>query len=437
MPVDTSIYQNLLRPKSVQEYSAEMDSAEVNRNALEANRMNLLAAKQAQADEQAVRAAYQRPGFDPQSDQGIADLYRLSPKAGMAAAKARQDALKAAADLGHVNAQTDSQRATAQKTTTEAAGTRLKQYRDTLDFVDTPQGAARWLAAQFQDPLTRDQMSSMGSIEDAIKRIPQDPVGFQQWRQQAALGMEKHMAEMRQQGVADATAKHQANQDRTAAGNLALRGAELSKPFEVTDPDGSPVLVRQDKQGNITPVQGYMPKGKDSSKPLAQPVTKQLTEARDNAATIDRLATSFEDKFASKGVLGLGADASMMAKGVLGADTKAVEWWKNYRKQAELIERHALFGAALTPTEQASWTSADIGPGMDAGVIKTNLATRKALTKKIFENTTQDLIDAGHSEKRIRAIAGRNTEVGGGATGEFDAPGDIRSQADAILRGGK
>ena len=134
---------------------------------------------------------------------------------------------------------------------------------------------------------------------------------------------------------------------------------------------------------------------------------KNITEARDNAATIDRLNSSFKDDFASKGVLGMGSDLALSAKSVLGSDGDAVDWWKNYRKQAELVERHALFGAALTPTEQASWRSSDIGPGMDSKVIKRNLATRAKLTKQISEMAAQDQIDAGHSPDRIKAIAGR------------------------------
>ncbi len=223
MPIDTSIYQNYLKPpKSIAEYGAEMDAADQNRMTLESGRMNLLAAKQAQADEQAVRAAYQQPGFDPQSDSGIMELMRLNPKAGFAAAEARQKALKAQADLGHVAAQTDSQRASAQKSTIEAAGTRLKQYRDTLDFIDTPEAAARWITAQFQDPLVSGQMAALGSPEQAVSRIPRDPAGFKQWRQQAAMGMEKHIAEMRQQGVADESARH----NRTSEG-IQIRGQNM------------------------------------------------------------------------------------------------------------------------------------------------------------------------------------------------------------------
>ena len=150
-----------------------------------------------------------------------------------------------------------------------------------------------------------------------------------------------------------------------------------------------------------------MGKGPADGKALAGPVLKQLQETRDNAATISNLNQSFKDDFASKGLFGVGAEAQLGASANMGVDKDAVEWWKNYKKQSELVERHALFGASLTPGEQDSWRAADIGPGMNKDVIKKNLETRAALSKRVFENTRQDLIDAGHSDSRINAIASR------------------------------
>lgn len=213
--------------------------------------------------------------------------------------------------------------------------------------------------------------------------------------------------------------------DSRASNAIAIRGqnmvdarsresshASMTKPFEVTGPDGSPVLVQQDRQGNIVPVAGYSPKG-GTSKPLPQAVVKQVTEARDNAATIDRLTSSFKPQYAEKGVFGLGADASLAAKAVLGTDKDSVEWWKNYRKESELVERHALFGASLTAGEQSAWKSADISPGLDPKVIERNLQTRARLAKRVLENTRQDMIDAGHSDKRVNAISNRSQSSGG------------------------
>jgi hypothetical protein len=143
-------------------------------------------------------------------------------------------------------------------------------------------------------------------------------------------------------------------------------------------------------------------------KVLPQPVVKLVTEARDNATAMDGLAGAFKPEYAGKGLFGLGADMQMGASANLGVDKDAVNWWKDYRKNIELVERHAMFGASLTVGEQGAWRSADISPGMDAEVIKTNLATRKALAAKVLANAEQDMIDAGHSEERVRNIAGRN-----------------------------
>ena len=127
---------------------------------------------------------------------------------------------------------------------------------------------------------------------------------------------------------------------------------------------------------------------------------------------MDGLATAFKPEYAGKGVFGLGADMQMAASANIGADKDSVNWWKDYRKNIELVERHAMFGASLTVGEQGAWRSADISPGMDAKVIERNLATRKALAQKVLGNAEQDMIDAGHSEERVRNIAGRNRQPG-------------------------
>ena len=327
MPIDVSIYQNYLKPpKSIAEYGAEMDIAEQNRMKLDSGRMNLLDERRAQADEQAVRAVYQKPGFDPQSDQGIADLYRLSPKAGMAAAKARQDALKAAADLGHVNAQTETQKSTALQNTTKAAGERLKQYRDTLDFVDTPQGAARWLQAQFQDPLTAEIMGGMGSIEQALSRIPQDPAGFQQWRQQAALGMEKHIAEMRQQWVAAEQVRHNKSTEGIQIRGQNMVDARTREATAATSQAGKPPAgYRFKPDGNLEAIPGGPADtkigGNGAKAQDASDVLSILAEAEPLLAksTGSYIGTAADEAARTVGISTSGAQASAQLKALQGA----------------------------------------------------------------------------------------------------------------------
>ena len=63
--------------------------------------------------------------------------------------------------------------------------------------------------------------------------------------------------------------------------------SEMSTPFEVTGPDGKPMLVQQDKQGNIKPVQGYKPKG-DAPKISAE-VQRQIGGVMNLDKTLDAL----------------------------------------------------------------------------------------------------------------------------------------------------
>ena len=64
-------------------------------------------------------------------------------------------------------------------------------------------------------------------------------------------------------------------QNMTDARTRESTSATMTKPFEVTGPDGVPMLVQQDKQGNITPVTGYAPK-MAADKPLNEGQAKAL-----------------------------------------------------------------------------------------------------------------------------------------------------------------
>ena len=69
--------------------------------------------------------------------------------------------------------------------------------------------------------------------------------------------------------------------------------SEMSTPFEVTGPDGKPMLVQQDKQGNIKPVQGYKPKG-DAPKISAE-VQRQIGGVMDFDKTLSSLEDALKD----------------------------------------------------------------------------------------------------------------------------------------------
>jgi hypothetical protein len=421
MPIDTGLYQMLGRGvKSVADYDNEHMQGQQNKLSLMLNQQKADEYTRGVEDQNQLRTMI-AGGMDP---------YQAMLKRGNV--KGATDYAKSQADIKKVGSDTAENEAKTGKIKLETSNIALTQHRAMLHNVSDQEGGKAWLVAAYQNPDTKHIFERFGSLDEALRRFDQstrDPAGFQKWKMGASMNADELVkmttpdanarlsadTTMRGQDVTDKRTREEGaanrgvqmrGQNLTDARSREATTATLTKPFEVTGPEGTPVLVQQDKQGNLKPVTGYTPKG-EGGKPLAGAVLKQITEARDNATTISRLNTSFKPEYAGKGVLGFGADMQLSAAGTIGKDKDSVEWWKNYRKQAELVERHALFGAALTPTEQNSWRSADIAPGMHPDVIKRNLATRDALAKRVSENTQQDMIDAGHSPERIGKIGKR------------------------------
>jgi hypothetical protein len=81
-------------------------------------------------------------------------------------------------------------------------------------------------------------------------------------RQQAADAAAGRSVQIRGQNLSDARARESS-------------AASLSKPFEVTGPEGTPILVQQAKDGSIRRVEGFSPRG-GADKPLTDAQSKAL-----------------------------------------------------------------------------------------------------------------------------------------------------------------
>lgn len=427
---DVSIYQNLLRPgPSAFDYAAEADKRESNKLALEQGRMNLLSAQRAQDDDQALRGLYSG-GIDPYSDEGVAAALRISPKAGFEAIKGRNDANKAKADLAHVQAQTANQQADAQKNTIAAAGDKLKQFRGALDYVDTPDGAARWLKAQYDDPLTAGQMQALGPYEEAVKRIPRDPGQFQQWRQKAGLGMEKHLEMLQKQATLDETARHDRTTEGTAAGQLKVAQDRLSydqgqPKGVVVQTDAGPVLA-DPRTAVGTPVTvGGKPVGNKLTAVPASANTAMITNSQ-NLSNLDTAIKLLEGKDVGemKGDKAATGWKGFMPGSVLNrVDPKGVDARAALADFGSMV-LHDRSGAAVTASEYPR-----LMPFVPQATDDNATALKKLKRfKQIVEQEQSSLKEAYGPGAGYK---GRQ----GGATGEWDS-GDIHSQADAILRGG-
>ena len=273
-----NLFQQYAQPvRSVADYSSDMDAQDLKRQQLVgATRQNALAALVAQQTQQAMaetaadRAALSRAasGWNAQTpaEVRIADL-RNSGRAGL---MSQADALeKSWLDRRKTDADIGKSAADAAKTGSETIDATLKRYRGHLDYISNPQDAARWMVAQYNDPATAAHMAGAIPIEQAIKNIPQDPQGFQQWRQQAALGMDAYMKQQLEKAKVAETERN----NRAGTGLGYSRIAEDKRQFGVT----SGLAERKfgyDREKDAT-------KAAAPPKPLPAPALKMQQESLD------------------------------------------------------------------------------------------------------------------------------------------------------------
>jgi hypothetical protein len=180
-----AIYNGLLQPpKSVADYNAIADEADIRKQTMQSNALSLQAGQMGLVEKQravqeanALRGALSQ-GADPRTPDGQKALLRAAP--GLA-----PELLKSVADA-------ESERAKTQKTQTENAGLVASRFREALPMVRNPQDMAQWLQAQYQDPTLGPMMAQRKPMMQAVSEISQlDPQSFEAMRNQMAMGMDK------------------------------------------------------------------------------------------------------------------------------------------------------------------------------------------------------------------------------------------------------
>jgi hypothetical protein len=68
---------------------------------------------------------------------------------------------------------------------TKGLASRMQFFRQNIPF--NPQGAAAWLRSAYADPEVGAELSKMGTLEEAIAAIPQDPAAYLQWMEGVSM----------------------------------------------------------------------------------------------------------------------------------------------------------------------------------------------------------------------------------------------------------
>lgn len=218
MPVDTSIYGNLLRPApTLTDNIASLDQADMQRSQAQSAKLNLIGQQQSLADDQAVRAIYSRPNFNPLDPTNLPSIFAASPKAGAVAQKAQLEAQQTQATTAKANAD-------ALKATTEATGmsdqqkvARTNQHLQQLVTVSDVPGAVSWInSAVGSGELPMQQATQV------IGALQSGQLQLGDWKQKAMAGgltLQQQRDNARLEAAQAETARHnQASEADTRRG---------------------------------------------------------------------------------------------------------------------------------------------------------------------------------------------------------------------------
>lgn len=103
---------------------------------------------------------------------------------------------------------------------------------------------------------------------------------------------------------------------------------------------------------------------------------------------------------------GMGTLSNMIAKELpnIATEEQRTEqrWWRDYSKQYENIERHKLFGSALTAGEQAAWRKSNVGPDSSPEQIQDAMDTLEYLSKKMAYKEKQNAVTKGRDADYVQ-----------------------------------
>lgn len=183
MPVDTSIYGNLLKPPKTFDDYANADSQ------MQINNLNALSLKQKtdsvsqdQAEKASLRAGI--GGLDLSTQQGQQGLYKIAPTLAPGVLKTFQDQQTSQALAGKDKAQAGLYAQQAGASSQDQQIKNHTQHLQNLVAVNTPEDALGWIT----DGIKSGALPADGATA-AIKRLQdasQTPQGFAQWKQQTA-----------------------------------------------------------------------------------------------------------------------------------------------------------------------------------------------------------------------------------------------------------
>lgn len=408
MAADASIFsQYLAAPKSVAEYGADYDKAESNKLTLAGLRMSNQTAEQGVADDQAARQAMIQSGGDAKKALNAlqaAGLYKQAQAMQKSILENQETQSKIDLNADHGNNF---------KQITSASDYEIKvkkhdqAIKDIASF-QTPQQAVDSINMHIQNKaITPEQGQAM------MQSLPKDPAQFATWQigklrglmtakeQMAYAAPDANTVANNTTSIANNTATNATSRANNAASNATTQRGQnmtdgraretnattMSKPFEVTGPDGLPVLVQQDKSGKISPVQGFTPKGQ-GVKPMPATALKMQQTSLDaiNIASNTQADLGAIEKQIADGKLDFGPVSNLWNKGrnAAGMSSEESRNLSTFKSSLEKMRNDSLRLNAGVQTDgdaQRAWNELFENIN-DKGVVTQRLAEIKKLNSR-------------------------------------------------------
>jgi hypothetical protein len=204
---------------------------------------------------------------------------------------------------------------------TEGLAGRMKYFRENVPF--NPAQAASWLTNAYSDPVVGAELSKMGSLEESLAAIPQDPAEYLKWLE----------------GVSNLASQYTARRVPTA---------EAMLPY--TQPKSEEVFAQDIARASVGAPRTTinMPAAGAFSKTLGETAAKRLDDFRGKAESAlntlknsEQLLPLLDDKNFISGTL---ANARLAVAKAVGIDVSATEAY--FAAVGEQVaERITAFGA--------------------------------------------------------------------------------------------
>lgn len=257
----------------------------------------------------------------------------------------------------------------------------LKHAMSGLNIPDN-KGAAELYSKVYGDELTREDKQAEGReklrLEQILKR--------EQFEKDERLAAQRS-AEHNQYLMLIKTGQLEAAEGR--------REAAADRRGAAADRRGASAVA---STGRLTAaVEKEQAKADAKSLDLRKDIRDKIEKSQSAASVMDTMASTFKP-----GYSGIKAKAQILAAdNVWGVTNEPGTWWKNYRKNVQVVERHAITGANLTIREGGIWKAADINEDMPDDVVAKNLEIRKTLLRMGYIRNLQNTERSGKAAHKI------------------------------------